>query len=54
MIYYFSTPSELNLNCVSTLSELATLNYIIFSSFSVLIDYYIKNRKKGTKRELTI
>ena len=42
---FSSTPSELNLNCVSTLSELVTLNYIIFSSLSVLIKNYIRNRK---------
>ena len=42
---FSSTPSELNLNCVSTPSELVTLNYIVISSLSVLIKNYIRNRK---------
>ena len=47
---FSSTPSELNLNCVSTPSELTTLNYIIFSSLSVLVNYYIKIEKREQKR----
>ena len=38
MIYYFSTPSELR-----------KLDYSITSSFSVLIDYYIKIILKSFK-----
>ncbi len=34
---FSSTPSELNLNCVSTPSELAISNYTTFSSLGVLI-----------------
>ena len=45
---FSSTPSERNLNCVSTPSELVTLNYIIFSSLSVLIKIISKiGNKKG-------
>ena len=42
IVKFTSTPSELNLNCVSTPSEHVTLNYIIFSSLSVLIKNYIE------------
>ena len=51
---FSSTPSELNLNCVSTPSELVISEYSIVSSLSVLIIENYKNRKEGIKRELTI
>ena len=50
-IKFTSTPSELNLNCVSTLSELVILNHIIFSSLSVLIKLDTKIILRIEKRE---
>ena len=49
---FSSTPSELNLNCVNTPSELVTFNYIIFSSLNVLIKLDTKNILKIEKREI--
>lgn len=46
-----STPSELDIYCFSTLSELAILNNIIFSSLGVLIKLDTKIILKIEKRE---
>ncbi len=49
---FSSTPSELNLNCVSTPSELAILNYTTFSSLGVLIKLDTRMILKIEKREI--
>lgn len=48
---FSSTPSELNLNRISTLSELVVLDYLSISSLSVLIKLDMKIISKIENRE---